>query len=86
MLNSSVHATNSSEFSNPEEYKKAVMTASLLRHEFTGGEVMDIYVCNEFKISVKNFTVMSEAEEGNIFKMEVTMNPPAAPEASTAPP
>ena len=30
--------------------------------------------------------VMSETEDGNIFKAEVIMNPPAAPEASTAPP
>ena len=39
----------------------------------------------EFKIGVKNFAVISQTEDGNIFKVKVTMNPPAAPEVSTAP-
>ena len=37
-------------------------------------------------IGVKNFTVISEAEEGNIFEAEVTMNAPAALDAAAAPP
>ena len=59
---------------------------------FAGGGVINIYVCSfnsidsEFKIGVKNFTVTSEAEDGNIFKVEAIANPPAAPEASTPPP
>ena len=56
------------------------------------GDVIYIYVYNvtgidgEFKIGVKNFMVTSEAEDGNIFHMEGTTNPPVAPEAATAPP
>ena len=57
-----------------------------------GGEVIDVYVCSvadiddEFKIGMKHFMVTAEAENGNIFKVEVTENSPAAPEAFTAPP
>ena len=51
-----------------------------------------IYFCSvtsingEFKIGMKNFTIMSEVEHGNIFKAEATVNPSAALKASTAPP
>ena len=56
-----------------------------------GGEVIDIYVCsvtcidNEFKIGMKNFTVMSEAKDGNIFEAKVLTNLPVTPEALEAP-
>ena len=84
-------------FTNPEEYKNAIMVASLwgMRGSsfFTGGGGShQFFFCSvasidgEFMIGIKNCTVMSEAEDGNIFKAEVTMNPSAASETSTAPP
>ena len=70
--------------------------ATLLRHEREqlhhrrGGKVIDIYFCNVTSIDAEfwheDFMVMSEAEDGNIYDVEVTTNPPAAPEAATAPP
>ena len=56
-----------------------------------GGEVINIYICNvtgintEFKIGMKNFMVMSKAEDGNIFKAEAPANSPPTAEAPTAP-
>ena len=84
-------------FTNPKEYKKVIMMATLLMTGgssfFTkGGEVINIYVCSvtiinsKFKIGVTNFMVVSEAEDGNIFHEGVATNPPAASEAATAPP
>ena len=35
---------------------------------------------------MKNFSVTSKAEDGNIFNAKVIANPPAAPKAATVPP
>ena len=78
-------------FTDPEEYKEAVLIELLLRH----WEVIDIYICSvtsidgEFKIGMKNFMVMWETEVGNIFEAKAPANSratPKAPEASTASP
>ena len=73
------------------------MMATPLRHEWKqllhrrGREVINIYVYNvigidnEFNIGVKNFTVMSKAEDDNIFDAEVIVNLLAIPEAAIAP-
>ena len=84
-------------FTDAEEYKEAIMMASLwgMRGAASSQEeekVINIYVCSvmsidgEFKIGERYFTVMSESENGNIVEAEATTNPPVAPEASTAPP
>ena len=70
--------------------------ASLLRHEreqllHRRGASNQHLLCSvtgingEFKIGMKNFTVMSEAEDGNILKVEAPTNPPATPESPEAP-